>query len=110
MAPIAPTKHLKKITNLIKLFLVKSIRIIGAIFCQVKIIKTWTHLAVLITWGSQKWNGAAPILIERARIIIELVIKIELVELMLKIKIDEKIINIEARAWAIKYLMAVSEE
>jgi hypothetical protein len=39
MAPAAPTKHLNRIIILIKLFLIKVIRIIGAILCQVRIIR-----------------------------------------------------------------------
>jgi len=110
IAPKAPTKHLVIIINLIKLFLIYRIKIIGAIFCQVKISKIWIHLAVWITWGSQKWKGAAPIFRERTKRIIILIIKIEFVELKLNIRIEEKISSIEARAWAIKYLIEVSEE
>jgi len=110
MAPAAPTKHLNRIIILIKLFLIKVIRIIGAILCQVRIIRAWNHLDDWITWGNQKWKGAAPILIERAKRIMELIINKEFEELRLKMSTEEKIIIKEAKAWAIKYLIAVSEE
>lgn len=42
------------------------IRIIGAIFCQVSIIVLLSHVNPIIISGNQKWNGAAPILINKA--------------------------------------------
>lgn len=36
-------------------------RIIGAIFCQVRIRRELNQFNPLITSGNQKWNGAAPI-------------------------------------------------
>lgn len=110
MAPIAPIRQEKIIINFIRLFFTKIIRSIGAIFCQVRIIRVWIHLAVWITCGSQKWRGAAPILIASARRINGLIKEIELVELTENIIIDIKIIKIEAKAWAIKYLIEVSVE
>jgi hypothetical protein len=98
------------IKNLIKLFLTKIISSIGAIFCHVRIIRVWIHLDVWITWGSQKWSGAAPILIAKAIRISGLIKEIELAELKENIEIDIKIIKIEARAWAMKYLIEVSDE
>jgi len=110
MAPIAPIIQEKIIINLIKLFLTKIIKSIGAIFCQVRMKRVWIHLDVWITWGSQKWRGAAPILIERANKIRGLIKEIELEEFKENIKIDIKIIKIDAKAWAIKYLIEVSVE
>jgi len=95
---------------LIKLVLTKIIRSIGAIFCHVRITKVWIHLEVWITWGSQKWKGAAPILIAKAIKIIGLIREEESIELKKNIVIDIKIIIIEAKAWAIKYLIEVSVE
>jgi len=80
----------------------------GAIFCHVRIIKVCIHSDVWITWGSQKWKGAAPILIARAMEMVVLIIEIELDELFEKISIEEKIKRMDAMAWAMKYLMAVS--
>jgi len=62
----------------------------------------------LITWGSQKWNGAAPIFKDRGRIIIELIKLIELDESLKNKIIAENIRITEAIAWVIKYLIAVS--
>jgi len=36
------------------------IKIIGAIFCQVRRIQAWVHSIKSITWGNQKWVGAIP--------------------------------------------------
>lgn len=38
-------------------------RIIGAIFCHVNKIKQFIQFKPSITSGNQKWNGAAPILV-----------------------------------------------
>lgn len=43
---------------------------IGAIFCQVIMIKVFIHLKPSITSGNQKWSGAAPIFIIRGMLII----------------------------------------
>lgn len=43
---------------------------IGAIFCQVNIIKQFIHLRPSITSGNQKWNGAAPIFVNKEVLII----------------------------------------
>lgn len=107
---MAPIRQEEIIIILIKLFLRKIIKSIGAIFCHVRIIRVWIHLEVWITWGSQKWKGAAPILIAKARIINELVKDTELIEFAENMEIDIKIIKIEAKAWAIKYLIEVSVE
>lgn len=110
MAPKAPTTQLIKRIILIKLFLVIIIRVMGATFCQVRIIIICIHLVVWITWGNQKWKGAAPILIDRAKVVNKLGKNIEFSEFKEKNIAEEKIIKTDAIAWAIKYLIAVSEE
>ena len=45
------------------------IRIKGAIFCQVKIIIHWNQFKNILTWGNQKWKGAAPIFVNKAEFI-----------------------------------------
>lgn len=85
-------------------------RSIGAIFCQVRIIRVWAHSEVWITWGSQKCIGAAPILIAKDIKIIGLTKEIESKEFLENMTIDEKIIKIEAKDWTIKYLIEVSVE
>ncbi len=110
IAPIAPMRQEKITIILTKLFLTKIIRSIGAIFCHVRTIRVCIHLEVWITCGSQKWKGAAPILIAKAIIIIGFINEIELEELLENKIIEIKIIKIEAKAWAIKYLMEVSVE
>lgn len=68
--PIIPLIILLMITiNIRKLILLKFeylINVIGAIFCHVSIIKELVHDNPWIISGNQKWNGAAPILINRA--------------------------------------------
>lgn len=41
---------------------------IGAIFCHVKIIKQFIQFNPSITSGNQKWNGAIPILVNKAEL------------------------------------------
>lgn len=85
------------------------INIIGAIFCQVNIIKVLDQFNPLIISGNQKWKGAAPIFIRRAHLII--IIEVVLNSIILSIFIDkivEKRNNLDARACVIKYLRADS--
>ena len=63
-----------------------------------------------MTWGSQKWRGAAPIFIPIPTIKKVCLISIKLLELLKKIKDADIIIIIDARAWVIKYLILASEE
>lgn len=85
-------------------------RIKGANFCQIRMIKRFIHWIPSITWGTQRWNGALPILIKRLSII-KIIKKfrldndhlINLMEKALEIKIAE------ARAWIRKYLRIASE-
>jgi len=110
IAPSIPTKQDAIIIIFIKLFLVNIIRIIGAIFCHVRIRKICIHCEVWITWGSQKWKGAAPILMERDSKIIQLIAE-KVIRGLFKVTIIEaKIIKREAIAWAIKYLIVDSVE
>jgi len=95
---------------LLKLFLTEIIRIIGAIFCQVTISKVCNHLEVWTTWGNQKWNGAAAILIAKAIIRDRLTNEMIETEDFGNIAIAIIISMDEDKAWAIKYLIAVSVE
>lgn len=65
----------------------------------------WSHDKPSITWGNQKWKGAAPNLSKRAiRIIIEVKVDICIIKHL------ERIIRVDARAWIKKYFRAASEE
>lgn len=44
----------------------------GAIFCQVSIIDAVIQFNPSITSGNQKWNGAAPIFVSNAVLMIKL--------------------------------------
>lgn len=111
--PIKPLTIIDEIITIeIKIILgVSYIKItIGAIFCHVNIIKQLNHCNPSIISGNQKWNGAAPIFVNKA------VSKIILAKFL--IKIISFIINIiviiankkivEARAWVTKYFIADS--
>lgn len=84
--------------------------IIGAIFCQVKRINLLFQFNPSITWGNQKWKGAAPIFIKRDELIN---IKFTISELVINLKLFIKVIEnkriIEAIACEIKYLIDVSD-
>lgn len=97
----------------ILLGLLFKIKIIGAIFCQVKRIKQLFQFKPSITSGNQKWNGAAPILVSSEEFItiniiwsirgeINSLIKSRLVILNSRIR--------EASAWVKKYLIDASVE
>lgn len=81
--------------------------IIGVIFCQVDKIKQFIHLSPLITFGNQKWNGAAPIFIKREIFIIEDV-KLDMKEFNL-IKIIKNSNLIDVKVWIRKYLIIASD-
>lgn len=84
----------------------------GPIFCQVIIIKFLDHFNPLITSGSQKWNGAAPIFRRRDEDINAICIGLSLISkgslFFSKIMIVNKIKD-DPVAWAIKYLIVLSE-
>ena len=74
----------------------------GAIFCKVINITHWIHLKPFITWGNQKWKGAAPNLISKA---VDIKIKdfVDSVNIM-----APKIMKAEPMAWTKKYFKAAS--
>lgn len=88
-------------------------KIIGAIFCQVNMIRQFIQFKPSIISGNQKWKGAAPIFRNKAEFI-------KIIRYLLKfwgknskkdnITIIENSKKIEANAWVIKYLRVVSEE
>lgn len=88
-------------------------KIIGATFCQVKIIIEFNHVKPLIISGNQKWNGAIPILIKKAEFIIkrfkDIFIFLKILKLIIIIVILIIIID-EAIVWTMKYLTDASEE
>lgn len=62
-----------RIVRLVLLWL--TIRMVrGAIFCQVRIVRVVSVVAPCATSGSQKWNGAAAIFINRANVMIFIVV------------------------------------
>lgn len=94
-------------------WLIFNIRIIiGAIFCHVNKIRQVSQDKPSITSTNQKWKGAAPIFVKSA----ELNIMVKLFEIALEKKklfdniIIENKINVEAKAWVIKYFKEASEE
>lgn len=80
----------------------------GAIFCQVRIKIHKVQFIYIIIWGNQKWKGARPALIVKAKKIKMLRLKNELKLRKLESIEAIKIIIIDARAWTRKYLMADS--
>lgn len=95
-----------------KLFKLYIIKIIGAIFCQVKRMRELFQFNPEITSGNQKWNGAIPNLIksEEFNNINILILNSWLiwVKNCIKIIIENKKI-LEAKVWVIKYFSAASE-
>lgn len=77
----------------------------GAIFWIVIIIEICGHIKPFITWGNQKWKGAAPNFNKSAEHSIEYA-KFQLFNL----NNTEKIIIDDPRAWIKKYFKAASEE
>lgn len=87
--------------------------IIGAIFCHVNIIIHKFQFNPSIISGNQKWNGAAPILvnIDEFIIILKFLIIDSFVNIVLFIIIIIENIKInEARVWVIKYFNVDSED
>jgi len=86
-------------------------KIIGAIFCQVSIIRQLFQFNPSITSGNQKWKGAAPIFVNKAELKINnkgLLIK-NILKFIDIIMIENKKI-VEAMACVIKYFREASEE
>lgn len=92
--------------------LVYIIKIMGAIFWVVNKIMFCCQFNLIITWGTQKWRGAAPIFINNDEFIIVKIDKfISLVKLFIVIKIiTENNRAEEAKAWTRKYFIEDSEE
>lgn len=63
-----------------------------------------------MTWGNQKWVGAIPSFVARARRIKSWLSDRDGKEVVFRVRILGKIIRREAKAWAMKYLMADSED
>lgn len=80
----------------------------GAIFCQVKIIRHKGHDKKLETWGNQKCKGANPLFIAKDKIIKISGINKIFISVKKKLIVIEKINKIEAKAWVKKYLIAAS--
>lgn len=89
-------------------------KVIGIIFCHVRINKAFNHDNPSIISGNQKWKGAIPILVNRAEFIAImnldggtrlLIINDSFSIMMTAIKITE-----EAIACVIKYLIDASED
>lgn len=80
----------------------------GAIFCHVDKIKQFIQFNPFIILGNQKWNGAAPIFINKVKfIIIDInIFKLELLFIINKIKKNIKLI--ELKDWTKKYFKEAS--
>lgn len=85
---------------------IKHSRTSGPSFCQVDNIKQVSQWDDDITWGNQKWKGAAPSLIRRLIISIRNII-VEVADIY---QIDVEYISsmLEPRAWIRKYLIVAS--
>lgn len=96
-----------------KLILLFIRSIIGAIFCHVRRIRQFIQFNPSITSGNQKWNGAAPSLINNAEFII--IIKLEFIRGVINSFVNNNMITdinriIDATAWVIKYFNDDSDE
>lgn len=105
-APIEAAVTIKLISRILSIK--QDIRIKGASFCQVKIIKHFIQDTQFITWGNQKWKGAIPALMAIAAKIKNLVLlRYVFISNIISVQaITMRII--EAIAWARKYLIAAS--
>ena len=103
---MAPVKALKVARIKINFVLFEKKRkfrsIIGAIFCTVIKIQQVVQGAAFMTFGNQKWQGAAP-----SFIISEIIIKVDINGKMFKKIIDIRKIT-DAVACAKKYFKAAS--
>lgn len=81
----------------------------GATFCQVKIIKRFLQESPSITWGSQKWKGAAAIFIKSLKKIKKERME-RLVNLCWSVAAKRAEVNRieEAKAWIKKYFNVAS--
>ena len=88
----------------------KRIRIKGASFCQKRMIQILIHFKPSVTWGTQKWKGALPILIKS--LMKTKVMKMFRWFILLWEKLYQKMEAIridEASAWIRKYFKEASE-
>lgn len=87
-------------------------KIIGVIFCHVNKIKQLNQLSPSITSGNQKWNGAIPILVNKAEFKINIIefSMFFIIKNLLESKISENKRIKEAKAWVKKYFSDLSEE
>lgn len=92
-------------------FVENIIRAIGASFCHVNIINAFVQFKPSIISGNQKWNGAAPIFVNRAELKINLKynVKLMLYIKFIDIKIIDKSSREEASAWVTKYFNEASD-
>lgn len=93
---------LKFIINWLLKFKVKIIK--GANFCHVKIKIIFVQFIASTNVGTQKWKGAAPILVNKAKLIKFCAVNIRLFWIVIKISKDDLI------DWIMKYLIAASTE
>jgi len=70
--PSIPTKAEEMIAVYVRKFKLNEIRVKGATFCQESKTKQRCHSEHIITWGSQNWKGAIPVLTNRLAVIIRL--------------------------------------
>jgi len=88
---------------------VEAIIKMGAIFCQVVRRMQECQFIELMTWGNQKWKGAAPILIESLIIMSSVLVVVEIIVMFGFVIVRPASRRIlDPRAWARKYLMAAS--
>src|SRR5271156_2941770 len=80
----------------------------GASFCHVNMSSALSHSILEITWGNQKWKGAAPIFREIAAMTSKLKWRVWDWGWKEEVQMAEKISATEARAWGKKYLIEAS--
>ena len=84
----------------------------GVIFCHVNKIKQFNQFNPSITSGNQKWNGAIPILVNKAEFKINIIVLsiFFIIKNLLESKISENKRIREAKAWVRKYFRDLSDE
>lgn len=86
------------------------IKVIGASFCQVIKINLFIHVIPSITFGNQKWKGAAPLFMSKDEITIHKENWLDMVPWELNNRIVENSKIDDAIAWVKKYFNEASVE
>jgi len=82
----------------------------GAIFCQVNTRIHWGHAEQAITWGNQKWRGAAPAFSSSIKEKTNSVTGERLNGWVEALRVTNRIRIVEAMACTMKYLIDASTD